>query len=117
MSDAAPESRSEIVPTIFRAAAIAQEHGHEFVTLEHMLASLLENPDIRAVAKALEADINALEETLTTFLQGPFIAVTRTIPHPTKSFDEVITRCVGTAMFSARPSPRPVDLLVHLLQH
>lgn len=113
----AANSRQEIVPIIYRSAAIAQEYGHEFVTLEHMLAALLEDAEVRKTAEAIGANLSDLEENLEMFLTGPFIAVTKTIPHPTKSFDEVVTRCVGTAMFSSRPSSRPIDLLVHLLQH
>ena len=113
----AANSRQAIVPTIYRAAAIAQEHGHEFVTLEHMLASLLEDPEVRAASEALGVDLESLDDGVVQFLEGSFIPVTRTIPHPTKSFDEVVTRCVGTALFSARPQTRPIDLLVHLLQY
>lgn len=113
----APDSRQEIVATVYRAADIAQEHGHEYVTLEHMLAALLENQDIIDCAKALNVDTAAILSGLESFFNGPFVKVTNSIPHPTKSFDEVITRCIGTAMFSSRPQARPIDLMVHLLQH
>ncbi|RYD43251.1 MAG: hypothetical protein EOP83_31970, partial [Verrucomicrobiaceae bacterium] len=113
----ASESRQDIVPTIYRSASIAQEHGHEYVTLEHLLSALLEDDDIKAVVEALGANHQSIVESMLKFLDGPFISITNTIPHPTKSFDEVVTRCVGTVMFSARPNARPIDLFVHLLQH
>jgi ATP-dependent Clp protease ATP-binding subunit ClpA len=117
MSNKASESRQEVIPTIHRSAELAQEHGHDSVTLEHLLVALLENEDVRTVIETIGNDITGLDESLDEFLNGPFIEVTRTVPHPTKSFDEVVTRCVGSAIFSSNRVARPVDLLVHLLQH
>lgn len=113
----AQESGRNIADTLYRAVAIAHEFGHELVTLEHMLAAMLENNDVIACLAALNIDSAPLNKGLDVFFNGGFIPVSNSSPHPTQSFDEVVTRCVGTAMFSPRGVPQPTDLLVHLLQH
>lgn len=117
MSRAQDSSRQELVNTIYRAAGIAQEYGHEFVTLEHLLSALLEQNEVKELMTTLNVDQVSISEALTTFFASAFIEVTNTVPSPTKSFDEVITRCVGSALFSSTPVATPTGLLIHLLQH
>jgi ATP-dependent Clp protease ATP-binding subunit ClpA len=118
MSNKAQDSsRQELVNTIYRAAGIAQEYGHEFVTLEHLLSALMEQAEVKDLLTILNVNQESISDALTTFFSSPFIEVTNTVPSPTKSFDEVITRCVGSALFSATPIATPTGLLIHLLQH
>jgi ATP-dependent Clp protease ATP-binding subunit ClpA len=117
MSRAQDSSRQELVNTIYRAAGIAQEYGHEFVTLEHLLSALMEQKEVKELLTTLNVNQDSISEALNTFFSSPFIEVTHTVPSPTKSFDEVITRCVGSALFSSTPIATPTGLLVHLLQH
>ena len=113
----AQEASRHIADVIYRAVEIAHQHGHEFVTLEHLLASLLENDEVRACLAALEVEPDPLTGDLETFFTAGFLPVAHTTPQPTRSLDEVITRCVGSALFSTRGKAGPVDLLVHLLQY
>ncbi|RYD64881.1 MAG: AAA family ATPase [Verrucomicrobiaceae bacterium] len=113
----AQDSRQEIIPVIYRAACLAQEHGHEFVTLEHLLYALLDDEEVRSCGETLKVDLVALSEAMTGFFSGAFIPVTHTIPTPTKAFDEVITRTIGTALFSSKTQVKPIDVLVQLLAH
>lgn len=111
----AQDNRQEIVPVIYRAACLAQEFGHEFVTLEHLVAALMEDEEFVVCAGSLKVNMDLLATSLEQFFTGDFIPVTNTLPQPTKGFDEVITRTIGSAMFSSRQTARPIDILVHLL--
>lgn len=113
----AHEASKKIANIIYRAVEIAHEYGHEHVTLEHLLSSLLENSSVRKCIEGFEVDPDEVQDDLKVFFNSNFLPITHTVPSPTRSFDEVITRCVGTALFSSRGSSTPVDLLAHLLQY
>ena len=46
------------------AISVAVEHGHEFVTLEHLLLALLDDSDSKAVLIACDVDILFLKAEL-----------------------------------------------------
>ena len=48
-----------------RAADLAQAAGHEYITQEHLLLALLEDPEAKDALNALGADLDALRDTLT----------------------------------------------------
>ncbi len=55
---------------IQRAANIAAERGHEFVTLEHLLLALMEDPQTRAALLAVGTDLPRLAAELERTLEG-----------------------------------------------
>ena len=109
---------TELTRSIYRAVANSKLRRHEAVTLEHLLVSILEEEDVATVLGGLSIDLISVKEAMAVFLDGEFINRIEddSIPHPTRAFDEVVTRAVGMALFSAKVSAMPVDLLVHLLQ-
>ncbi|MGX9686182.1 AAA family ATPase [Deinococcus wulumuqiensis] len=50
--------------SIQHAADLAQAAGHEYVTQEHLLLALLDDPDTKEALTALGADLDALREAL-----------------------------------------------------
>ena len=54
--------------SIQRAVDLAREHAHEYVTLEHLLLALLDDPDASGALRALGADLGALRADLTAFI-------------------------------------------------
>ncbi|WP_110885169.1 AAA family ATPase [Deinococcus yavapaiensis] len=54
--------------TLTRAHDLARENAHEFVTLEHLLLALLDDPDAHDVLTALNADLGALRRDLNEFI-------------------------------------------------
>jgi ATP-dependent Clp protease ATP-binding subunit ClpA len=62
-------SSDQVTAIALRAIAIAHEHQHEMVTLEHVLAALLERADVQKCLKDLSIDHAALSKD-------------RTVPHP-----------------------------------
>lgn len=110
---------TELVRTIFRAVEDAKARNHEAVTLEHLLVSVLKEDDVIDLLTRMKIDIFALDLALTTFLDANYINKVSEDhnPHPTRAFDEVITRAVGNGMFSTREKTMPVDLFIQLVQH
>lgn len=110
-----PAPAKETVEAIYRAATMAQSRQHEFVTIEHLLASLLNDASILAILTTLKVDATELSKRLEDFLDSDSLNVTRfpRTPLPTTTFDVVITRAVGSAQLSGRIA-KPADLLVHI---
>lgn len=107
----------DLVKVMVSAIQKAEDLGHEVATLEHMLAALIDNDDVKNCMASLEIDIGLIKEGIDDFLAGGFLPMAEGTPYPTRSFEEVAARCIGSAVFSSRPQATPVDLLVHLLQY
>lgn len=108
----------ELVRAIYRAVDDAKTRSHEMVTLEHLVASILVEPDVEECLTHLAIEKAEIEEAIVGFLNGDYIekVATSIDPHPTTEFDRVVTTAIGTSMFSSRGKPMPIDLLVHILQ-
>lgn len=88
----------ELEFTLNLAFKEAKEKRHEFMTVEHLLLSLLDNPAASSVLKACDANIEALRRDLIEFID----ATTPIIPEdeveretqPTLGFQRVLQRAV-----------------------
>ncbi|MFQ5352676.1 MAG: Clp protease N-terminal domain-containing protein, partial [Candidatus Binatia bacterium] len=60
----------ELEKTIRRAFAYASDHRHEFVSVEHLLWALLEDPTASKVLAGLQVDLEALAQELGEFLEA-----------------------------------------------
>ncbi len=75
----------------------AREKRHEFITVEHLLAALLDNPSAARVLRACGGNIDELRRNLTAFLREnvPTLAPGSTVEtQPTLGFQRVIQRAV-----------------------
>ncbi|MHB8253227.1 MAG: ATP-dependent Clp protease ATP-binding subunit ClpA [Acidiferrobacter sp.] len=75
----------------------AREKRHEFITVEHLLAALLDNPSAARVLRACAGNIEELRRSLTTFLREnvPTLAPGSQVEtQPTLGFQRVIQRAV-----------------------
>jgi hypothetical protein len=60
----------ELELTLHRALACANRRDHEYTTLEHLLLALIDDADAAAVMKACKADLGALKENLTRYIDN-----------------------------------------------
>ena len=75
----------------------AREKRHEFITVEHLLAALLDNPSAARVLRACGGNIEELRRSLTAFLRDniPMLAPGSQVEtQPTLGFQRVIQRAV-----------------------
>ena len=87
----------ELEVSLHMAFVEARQQRHEFITVEHMLLALLDNPSASEVLKACSANIDDLRKSLTQFIADntPQVAGTEDVDtQPTLGFQRVIQRAI-----------------------
>ncbi|WP_281279308.1 Clp protease N-terminal domain-containing protein, partial [Roseinatronobacter bogoriensis] len=64
-----PSFSTTLEQSIHGALALANARRHEFATLEHLLLSLIDEPDASRVMLACNVDLDALRKTLQEFVE------------------------------------------------
>ena len=105
----------ELELTLNRAFKEARDKRHEFMTVEHLLLALLENPSSNGALRACGADVDILENELVEFLD-------RTTPilpegddreiEPTLGFQRVLQRAVFQVQSSGKKEVTGANVLV-----
>lgn len=99
-----------------RAAEIAERHDHEYVTLEHLLASVLQDQRVIEVLHEIGANVSDLSADLVAhFASGALGKANGNPPRQTLPLSRVVQRTVTQALFSGRHTIRAVDILISLL--
>ncbi|MDO5101675.1 MAG: ATP-dependent Clp protease ATP-binding subunit ClpA [Lautropia sp.] len=87
----------ELEVSLHMAFVEARQQRHEFITVEHLLLSLLDNPSAAEVLRACVANIDELRKNLTGFIKEntPVVPGTEEIDtQPTLGFQRVIQRAI-----------------------
>ncbi len=87
----------ELEVSLHMAFVEARQARHEFITVEHLLLALLDNPTAAAVLRACAANIDDLRKNLTHFINDntPVVSGTEEIDtQPTLGFQRVIQRAM-----------------------
>ncbi|MEY3954081.1 MAG: ATP-dependent Clp protease ATP-binding subunit ClpA [Pseudomonadota bacterium] len=87
----------ELEVSLHMAFVEARQQRHEFITVEHLLLALLDNPSASEVLKACAADIESLRKSLTHFIKDntPTVAGSDDVDtQPTLGFQRVIQRAI-----------------------
>jgi ATP-dependent Clp protease ATP-binding subunit ClpA len=105
--------------TIFeRAVALASDHNHEFITLEHFLCSLVNDKKFCELLNNYGADTDELKKNLETYISKNLtdIVVTESTEKPkkTNSIDRMLNRAFTQVLFSGRNQIEPVDCFISL---
>ncbi|GAB4357660.1 MAG: ATP-dependent Clp protease ATP-binding subunit ClpA [Gammaproteobacteria bacterium] len=105
----------ELELTLNNAFKEAREKKHEFLTVEHLLLALLDNPTASDVLKACGADIDALRSDLIRFLEetSPLIPPEdQRETQPTLGFQRVLQRAVFQAQSAGKREVTGANVLV-----
>src|SRR5947207_1716035 len=89
----------ELEVSLHMAFVEARQKRHEFITVEHLLLALLDNPTAAEVLRACAANIEELRKALGDFIAAhtPTVAGTEEIDtQPTLGFQRVIQRVIQT---------------------
>jgi len=103
--------------TLHRALSFATDRQHEYATLEHLLLSLTEDQDSRAVLRACGVDLEQLVSDLTDFIDNELADIGNasvTEPKPTAGFQRVVQRAVIHVQSSGREEVTGANVLVAL---
>ena len=87
----------ELEVSLHMAFVEARQQRHEFITVEHLLMALLENPSAAEVLRACAANIDDLRKSLATFIKEntPTVGGTEEVDtQPTLGFQRVIQRAI-----------------------
>jgi ATP-dependent Clp protease ATP-binding subunit ClpA len=87
----------ELEVSLHMAFVEARQQRHEFITVEHLLLALLDNPSAAEVLRACSASIDDLRKSLTSFIKDntPQVAGTDDVDtQPTLGFQRVIQRAI-----------------------
>lgn len=87
----------ELEVSLHMAFVEARQQRHEFITVEHLLLALLDNPSAAEVLRACSANIDDLRSSLSNFIKDntPQVAGTDEVDtQPTLGFQRVIQRAI-----------------------
>jgi len=87
----------ELEVSLHMAFVEARQARHEFITVEHLLLALLDNPSAAEVLRACAVNIDDLRKTLTNFISDntPTVPGTSEVDtQPTLGFQRVIQRAI-----------------------
>lgn len=101
--------------TLNQAFKRAREKRHEFMTVEHLLLALLDNPSALQVLRACGADTDRLRREIDTFIEEttPIIAVgDNRETQPTLGFQRVLQRAVFHVQSAGRKEVTGANVLV-----
>ncbi len=110
-----PSFTRPLEESLHRAVAYANQRKHEYATLEHLLLSLVDDPDATGVLKACGVDMGALRTSLTHYLDTELRALIvedGDDAKPTAGFQRVIQRAVIHVQSSGREEVTGANVLV-----
>ncbi len=87
----------ELEVSLHMAFVEARQQRHEFITVEHLLLALLDNPSASEVLRACAANIEELRKSLSAFIREntPTVGGTEEVDtQPTLGFQRVIQRAI-----------------------
>ncbi len=87
----------ELEVSLHMAFVEARQQRHEFITVEHLLQALLDNPSAAEVLRACSANIDDLRKSLSQFIRDntPTVGGTEEVDtQPTLGFQRVIQRAI-----------------------
>ena len=87
----------ELEVSLHMAFVEARQQRHEFITVEHLLLALLDNPSAAEILKACAANVDELRKALTQFItdNSPLIQGAEDVDtQPTLGFQRVIQRAI-----------------------
>ena len=100
---------------LHQALTYANERHHEYATLEHLLLSLIDDPDAAAVMRACNVDLDELKQTVLGYIDTELDNLVTGYGEdskPTAGFQRVIQRAVIHVQSSGREEVSGANVLV-----
>ncbi|MFC7705334.1 ATP-dependent Clp protease ATP-binding subunit ClpA [Plastorhodobacter daqingensis] len=111
-----PSFSNTLEQAIHGALALANARRHELATLEHLLLSLIDEPDAAKVMRACGVDLDELRKTLGDFIDDDLSTLVTDIEGseavPTAAFQRVIQRAAIHVQSSGRTEVTGANVLV-----
>jgi len=111
-----PSFSNTLEQAIHGALALANARRHELATLEHLLLSLIDEPDASKVMRACSVELDALRKTLVEFIDDDLATLVTDVEGseavPTAAFQRVIQRAAIHVQSSGRSEVTGANVLV-----
>src|SRR6516165_2686620 len=110
-----PTFSRRLEQSLHRALALANEHHHEYATLEHLLLALIDDQDAAAVMRACNVDLQKLRRRLVAYLESELdnlVTDGDEDSKPTAGFQRVIQRAVIHVQSSGQEEVTGAHVLV-----
>jgi ATP-dependent Clp protease ATP-binding subunit ClpA len=104
----------ELEVSLHMAFMDARQKRHEFITVEHLLLALLDNPSASEVLRACAANVEELRKLLTDFINEhtPIVTGDEVDTQPTLGFQRVIQRAILHVQSSGKKEVTGANVLV-----
>ncbi|MDC1257166.1 ATP-dependent Clp protease ATP-binding subunit [bacterium] len=112
---------SEIESIVLKTIDLAKEMRHEYVTIEHLAITILDDVSIRAMCYEVHADCVGIQESLGDYLKNDcaeLVSADADIeiqPNKTHMLERVFNRALTQALFQGKSAINQVDLLLSIL--
>ena len=105
--------------TLRRAWNAAQQRSHRYVTLEHLLLALLDDPDATELLQAVDADIPIIQSSVATAINNntALVAPGATAPAFSYKFDNLFAGAFEDAVRAGRKEIDGAFVLVAVAKH
>ncbi len=110
-----PTFSRSLEQALHRALSAANDRGHEYATLEHLLLALVDDTDAAAVMRACNVDLDALRRNLEGYIDNELASLVlddSDDSKPTAGFQRVIQRAVIHVQSSGREEVTGANVLV-----
>ena len=111
---------TEIENIVMEAISLAKRFGHEYVTLEHLTAVVLDDNMIRTMCYELQADSEGIQEALMLHLNEDCRELItdpqeEIVPRKTQMLERVFNRALTQALFQGKRKINQLDLMLSIL--
>jgi len=102
-----------------RAITIAKENKHQYITIEHLVYSIMMDQPTSDLLERFGADTNFIKENISSFVKTNLNELVvddeNYKPRKTNSVERVLNRCFTQVLFSGRQTMEPADVIISIL--
>lgn len=111
---------NEIERIVVKSIELAKQFSHEYVTIEHLGASVLDDPFVKTMCFEIQADAQGLQEALLLYLNEDCTEmkvsdVKDLNPKKTQMLERVFSRALTQALFNGKKGINLFDLVLSIL--
>ena len=111
---------TDIEKIIITAIDLAKRFKHEYVTIEHLTAVILDDEEVRSMCFDIQADFEGIQVALIHYLQHDCDEIAVSIgeepdPKKTQMLERVFNRALTQALFQGKKAIDQLDLVLSIL--
>lgn len=109
----------ELTKALNKSITMARDNRHEYITLEHILFALLNEPTASRLLREVGVNVKKLEEDLLEYISTEIPVFPEDIeeyPEHTDAFTEVLERTCAYVLSQKRDTVNGIDLFIELLR-